>query len=80
MIMKCKICELEYVPPRRSISNCNKCIVKKKLKTNLKTSLKKHHQKANKIMMKMKVMNKMRLKKNIEHKQLNKNQLSNGDD
>ena len=64
MIMKCKTCELELVPPRRDISNCNKCIVFFKLNTNLKNSLKKHHQKANKLMMKMKVMNKMRLEKN----------------
>ena len=60
MLMKCKTCEKGFVPAKKIILNCNKCIIKK-TKTNQKKTLKKHHQKANKIMTKKVIAkNKMR--------------------
>ena len=27
MLMKCKTCEKEFIPPRKNILNCSKCII-----------------------------------------------------
>ena len=59
--MKCKTCELEFIPPRKNVLNCSKCIIFKKAKNNQKEQVLKMNQKVKqiKIVMKtMKVMNK----------------------
>ena len=75
MLMKCKTCEKQFVPARKNIQICNKCIIfKKKQKTNQKKKRMNHIVKVmNKIVMKKKK------NKKIEHKQFNKNQISNGE-
>ena len=32
MLMKCKTCSKEFVPPRKNVLNCSKCIILKKAK------------------------------------------------
>ena len=64
MLKKCKTCEKkEFIPARRNIVNCSKCIILKKAKkTNQKKKPLNRNQKVNEMMMKK--------GKHIEHKQL----------
>ena len=32
MLMRCKTCSKEFVPPRKNVLNCSKCIMSKKAK------------------------------------------------
>ena len=40
MLMKCKTCSKEFVPPRRNVRNCAKCIIFKKAKNIEEASIK----------------------------------------
>ena len=64
MLMKCKTCEREFIPPRKNISNCSKCIIFKKAKNKPEEeSSKEESESEQNNDEKMKVMNKMTNKK-----------------
>ena len=63
MLMKCKTCAKEFIPPIKNILNCSKCIIIKKEKPNQKEQPLKKNQKVNEMMMKNQKVNKIMMKK-----------------
>ena len=40
MLMKCKTCSTEFIPPRKNVRNCAKCIIFKKARNTEEASVK----------------------------------------
>ena len=74
MLMKCKTCEKEFKPPRKNVLNCSKCVLFKKAKNKPEEErVKEESEREQNENGESEGDEKMRMQKNIEHKQPKKN-------